>query len=462
MATRAGGASLSPEQVDAFLGSPVQKHLNEEFTRLAGDHRCFVEGSTNAAGIWEGSAENSIAALVSGTPENVRALGAAWNLKYHQSAVGIARRARKGEAATHIFLEIHLPTGASTAEAIDYLGGLGFPGATATRQADGTRLFIGMVSVTPEQLDALKAFSTEKGGSLTDSEGVFDFVGYGYAPDILRSTGVEDAAIARYIEEGVTYANEQYPTLERTGSQSVPPVKRVRGRGPVARERGENLTGSLVARIREIDDDFQFHKRTLGPASDRKRVGGGSGGGSVDSGTGGLLRDAGGAETAIGVDAPLFSRTNGVTRGAISPDGTRGTGTAPNPARAEWEARGRAAADRLAELERAAPAEIPNPEWAKWDAARTAAPDELTTLQQRKGALQQNSRPDDPEWATELEDVNDRIVELSKTATQTEGVTAALIAAGPSTTAVQKYGGIGYNRASILVDEVKAGRMTWE
>jgi hypothetical protein len=159
---------------------------------------------------------------------------------------------------------------------------------------------------------------------------------------------------------------------------------------------------------------------------------------------------------------PLFSRTNGVTRGAISPDGTRGTGPVPNPARAEWIAKGQAAADRVAELERAAPAEIPNPEWAKWDAARTSAPDELTTLQQRKGALQQNPRPDDPEWATELEDVNDRIVELSKTATQAEGVPAALIAAGPSTTAVQKYGGIGYNRASILVDEVKAGRMTWE
>jgi hypothetical protein len=118
----------------------------------------------------------------------------------------------------------------------------------------------------------------------------------------------------------------------------------------------------------------------------------------------------------------LFSRKGDTIRGAISPDARtvtvdnpdyaawvareaalsaevdalRNAPEVPNPARAEWEAKGKATADEVAELKR-------------------AGSEEMANLQARRESLQKNARPDDPDWEAEVEEVNERIGEITRT-----------------------------------------------
>jgi hypothetical protein len=129
-----------------------------------------------------------------------------------------------------------------------------------------------------------------------------------------------------------------------------------------------------------------------------------------------------------GASEPKYSRTGPTIHGSITPERTPGTETVSNPARAEWEAKGRAAAERVRQLEAAESGDVPNPEWAKWDAERqrladairNQAPDELTALRQRRESLQKNPRADDPDWASELDEVNEKIADLSKSAPEAD------------------------------------------
>lgn len=91
------------------------------------------------------------------------------------------------------------------------------------------------------------------------------------------------------------------------------------------------------------------------------------------------------------VDDDLLQRASGVVRGSITPELTRVTDEVPNPARSEWETRGRAAAARVRELE---------------------AADPRADLVRQRDTLNRNPQPDDPDWQRDLDDVTDRLADL--------------------------------------------------
>jgi hypothetical protein len=98
----------------------------------------------------------------------------------------------------------------------------------------------------------------------------------------------------------------------------------------------------------------------------------------------------------------LLSSEGDTLHGAISP-APPSTVRAPNPAHPEWVAEGKAAAQRVRDLEAAE-----TPEHAAWRARQ----EERANLETQRDTLNRNPQPTDKDWQRELDDIEDRLSSL--------------------------------------------------
>jgi hypothetical protein len=190
----AGAASpLPPEHIEKYLGSPIQGQLRQDFEQLARRFGVRVRVS-DAAGLYQGAGENSLAVIATGDEGAINQLAAAWNLSHAQQSVGIMR-----PGSGWFLVEMQLPKGLSPGEVVGHMQSLGLDGATAVRRADGTHVILGIPNEGNAQdvLSAVRKFSDEQGGTLTTMEGSFDFLGHEQSADILRVGGHDPDAEAR-------------------------------------------------------------------------------------------------------------------------------------------------------------------------------------------------------------------------------------------------------------------------